>query len=415
MDHLVINLRSFYLFDYFLNKDYAKSKSNLLDGIIVVISIVDLIGSSMDYKINIIRSLRILRVTRILRPLEYMIVITRVIVNKFYSFIYIYLLLILFMIIYTLIGNQIYINQLNPELTGIRQNFNTFYSSFLSVFQLVSMENWNDIETTTLNSNIPYAFTIFYLLSLIFFGNYVFLNLLLGVLLDGFSNINKLEEEDENNSEITLSLEELNRFKEIHHDDDDEKNDDILQNNEGNTTMNRNGRKNPTIQMNLDEEDIKRFLHLKKQDNDEKTFENPWELWHSEETLWYFKKSSWVRRISYIIVKSEYFNYFIYFLIFANSIKLARDTYLEKDTGSFIFEYILGGFLVGEAILKIIAFGFIFGKYTYLKNYWNVLDFFVVGATLADMTLTNYNLNYIKVSFLNLITYYSYIFKIIKK
>ena len=38
-----------------------------------------------------------------------------------------------------------------------------------------------------------------------------------------------------------------------------------------------------------------------------------------------------------------------------------------------------------EAILKIISSGFIFGKKTYLKDPWNVIDFVIVVAATLDI------------------------------
>lgn len=39
-----------------------------------------------------------------------------------------------------------------------------------------------------------------------------------------------------------------------------------------------------------------------------------------------------------------------------------------------------------EAILKIIAFGLIFGKNTYLKDPWNWIDFLVVITSLISLS-----------------------------
>ena len=317
--------------------------------------------------------------TRILRPLKYMKVITKVVVNKFYSFIYICLLLVLFIIIYTLIGNQIYINQLNNNATGIRQTFDNFYFSFLSVFQLVTIENWNDIETITLNSSVPTAFTIFYLLSLIFFGNYIFLNLFLGVLLEGFSNISSLDLEEEENP---LNLEEIMRFND-------------------NSTNGENRNKNSSnFLTTLDEEEIDHFLNVNKCKKKAKTFDNPWEEWHCEESLWIFTKDSFIRKIFFMIVSSKYFKYLIFFLILINSIKLAVDTYITTDQEQAFsedFDFALGSCLVMEALMKIISYGMVFDQNTYLRDQWNVLDFLVVIASVIDMSLTNYNLHYLKV------------------
>ena len=50
----------------------------------------------------------------------------------------------------------------------------------------MTMENWNDILTATLRTDVNYALTLIYLISWIFMGNYVLLNLFLAILLNGF-------------------------------------------------------------------------------------------------------------------------------------------------------------------------------------------------------------------------------------
>ena len=42
-----------------------------------------------------------------------------------------------------------------------------------------------------------------------------------------------------------------------------------------------------------------------------------------------------------------------------------------------------------EALIKIITFGFIWnGKYSYLKNNWNILDFCIMITSIADLILS---------------------------
>jgi hypothetical protein len=40
-----------------------------------------------------------------------------------------------------------------------------------------------------------------------------------------------------------------------------------------------------------------------------------------------------------------------------------------------------------EAGIKIFALGWYYGKETYLKNGWNVLDFIIVASGLLELTL----------------------------
>jgi hypothetical protein len=91
---------------------YLRDKMNLFDGIIVVLSIVEMAflsgGSgkaiSAFRAVRIFRTFRVLKVTRLLRSLAFMQVIIGVITRSLNSFIYIALLLALFTLIYTLLG-----------------------------------------------------------------------------------------------------------------------------------------------------------------------------------------------------------------------------------------------------------------------------------------------------------------------
>ena len=366
---------------------YVGNLMNLFDGSIVVVSIIDLVMTSITTNISAFRSVRILRIFRILRPLHYMKRIISVFTTKFYSFIYIWLLLILLIIIYTLIGVQIYAGQLNNGLTGIRQSFDTMYLSFLSVFQLVTIENWNDIETITLNSGVGASLTVFYLLSLIILGNYVFLNLFLGVLLDGFSENISLDDEDpfdESAYQRKLKKEaeekEKERVKLI-----DEK-----------------------ICQQLDSEDWEHIMTISSENNKKEK-----ELFtgiECRESLWLFSKHNLIRILFYEIVFHPAFEYFILFLIFCNSVKLGLDSYIPTDGTvssnnlsdlSTNFDIFFNSCFTMEAFLKIIVFGLFMDAGSYLRSYWNILDLLIVIGSLVDMLLTSVSLPYLKVFFIN--------------
>jgi len=65
----------------------------------------------------------------------------------------------------------------------------------------MSMENWNQVLNLALSSdNINKFLSSIYLISWIFIGNYIFLNLFISILLDGFNveggNIEDDEDDD---------------------------------------------------------------------------------------------------------------------------------------------------------------------------------------------------------------------------
>jgi hypothetical protein len=59
---------------------------------------------------------------------------------------------------------------------------------------LVTLENWNDILHAALRSDQYIALSLGYLIVWIFIGNYIFLNLFLSILLEGFE---KKQQEDD--------------------------------------------------------------------------------------------------------------------------------------------------------------------------------------------------------------------------
>lgn len=50
-----------------------------------------------------------------------------------------------------------------------------------------------------------------------------------------------------------------------------------------------------------------------------------------------------------------------------------------------------------EALIKIIAFGFVIDQGSYLRESWNILDFFIVVTSLIDLSLSNISLPAVKV------------------
>jgi hypothetical protein len=165
---------------------------NLFDTGVVAISLVEITlgGSNLSAlrSIRILRAFRVLRITRLIRSLNYMRIIMNVITSVINEFVYVFLLLFLFIFIFTLLGMQIFGGAFVPQsVSGIRQNYDTFFNAFFVVFQVMTIENWNDIETATCLSTVgPWG--VLFLVSWIFLGNWILLSLLQAILLDGFDD-----------------------------------------------------------------------------------------------------------------------------------------------------------------------------------------------------------------------------------
>ena len=152
--------------------------------------------------VRIIRTMRVIRVARLFRALEKMQLIIDVIGRSIGSFVYIALLLFLILFIYCLLGMQIFGGYLNFPPQGVpRANFDTFHSAFISVFQVLTLENWQILLYDSMRIYNAYwaIIPVLFYITLIFIGNYVLLNLFLAVLLESFLTVEEedLDEQDE--------------------------------------------------------------------------------------------------------------------------------------------------------------------------------------------------------------------------
>ena len=105
---------------------------------------------------------------------------------------------------------------------------------------------------------------------------------------------------------------------------------------------------------------------------------------YSDNSLFIFKESNCFRRSVITLIESRYFDYLVMFVIFLNSMALALYDYSDRDSllirnkileiAGTVFTIIFAL----ESLLKIIALGFLFHKNAYLRDGWNIVDFFVV-------------------------------------
>ncbi|KAL3103108.1 hypothetical protein niasHS_002294 [Heterodera schachtii] len=89
-----------------------------------------------------------------------------------------------------------------------RANFDSFLSAFLTVFQILTCEDWNMVLFNGMAQTTPWA--ALYFVTLMTFGNYVLFNLLVAILVEGFQE-SKEEEKRQLEEEAQRRAEEEER------------------------------------------------------------------------------------------------------------------------------------------------------------------------------------------------------------
>lgn len=266
-----------------------------------------------------------------------------------------------------------------------RGNFDTFLVAFYSSFQVMSGENWNGNVIDYMRSpKVMTLTTPLYLISWIFIGNYVLLNLFLAILLDSF-----LEEDGEEG----VDLEEMARLAELKRQECVEKEKIRRLKKLGASIIRDQSRTDqlkkrmPLVEALVDDVDDMEHKLLReifidegliKKKDPEREKANMFSGVRAEKSLYLFSKQNCFRRLMYKMVSNKLFDNIIMLVIALSSAKLAIATYekyLPKSspllTLSENFDITLNIIFLFECISKNIALGFIMEEGSYLRESWN--------------------------------------------
>lgn len=95
-----------------------------------------------------------------------------------------------------------------------------------------------------------------------------------------------------------------------------------------------------------------------------------------------------IKTICYLIIKNKIFDNICLLIIIANSVTMIYDDTATSDNPNPIFAELESTFLILytiEMVLKIIGYGFITGPEPYIKDAWNILDFFIVMSSYVTV------------------------------
>uniref|UniRef100_A0A915C571 Ion transport domain-containing protein n=3 Tax=Parascaris univalens TaxID=6257 RepID=A0A915C571_PARUN len=171
---------------------YISDGFNLFDGGIVALSVLELFqeGKGGLSVLRTFRLLRILKLVRFMPALRYQLVVmlrTMDNVTVFFG------LLVLFIFIFSILGMNLFGCKFckiedNPFGGRVkkceRKNFDSLLWALITVFQILTQEDWNMVLFNGMAQTTPWA--ALYFVALMTFGNYVLFNLLVAILVEGF-------------------------------------------------------------------------------------------------------------------------------------------------------------------------------------------------------------------------------------
>ncbi|XP_076854330.1 voltage-dependent N-type calcium channel subunit alpha-1B-like [Brachyhypopomus gauderio] len=203
-------------------RSYFHSSFNCFDFGVIVGSIFEVLWAVVkpgaSFGISVLRALRLLRIFKVTKYWNSLRNLVVSLLNSMKSIISLLFLLFLFIVVFALLGMQLFGGQFNFEDETPTTNFDTFPAAILTVFQVLTGEDWNAVMYHGIESQGGVKrgmFSSVYFIVLTLFGNYTLLNVFLAIAVDNLANAQELTKDEEEQEEAISKKLALQKAKEV--------------------------------------------------------------------------------------------------------------------------------------------------------------------------------------------------------
>jgi voltage-dependent calcium channel N type alpha-1B len=201
---------------------YFESSFNRFDCIVILASVFEVCWANMvtlagSFGLSVLRALRLLRIFKVTKYWSSLRNLVISLLSSMRSIISLLFLLFLFILIFALLGMQLFGGAFNFTDGTPASNFNSFAIALLTVFQVLTGEDWNEVMYQGIESQGGHRSGMIYALYFIIltlFGNYTLLNVFLAIAVDNLANAQELtaaEEQAENEEAEALAQVDSNQ------------------------------------------------------------------------------------------------------------------------------------------------------------------------------------------------------------
>jgi len=352
-------------------RQYVSNPFSFFDGLIVAISVLELLITAFAPSIesssgfSILRSFRLFRVFKMAKKWTSFQILLKTMYTTVLEIRNFAVLLFLFIYVYALIGMQLFANRLHFDATtGMpihisanghlndlvpRSNFDTFVNALVTVFQVLTGENWSTCMFDGWRARG--WISVVYFMSLVVFGSFLVMNLFLAILLKNFEGNDDLVASNMDGKPKVVKSSKWCRFS---------------------CSVRASSSTHPENVVGTSGDQInKRRFSL--------DIENPFNYILGRLLLFYVR----LRLKIMELVKDPRFEQFITGIILINCLCLAFDNPLNDPQSTeskvlAIIDWIFLLLFIFEMVLKVFALGIM----TYFERPWNRFDFLVVVGSI---------------------------------
>ncbi|XP_055966549.1 voltage-dependent L-type calcium channel subunit alpha-1S [Sorex fumeus] len=407
-------------------RQYFMSVFNRFDCFVVCSGILEVLlvesGAMGPLGISVLRCIRLLRLFKITKYWTSLSNLVASLLNSVRSIASLLLLLFLFIVIFALLGMQLFGGRYDFEdMEDRRSNFDNFPQAFISVFQVLTGEDWTSIMYNGIlaygGPAYPGVLVCIYFVILFICGNYILLNVFLAIAVDNLAEAESLtsaqkakaeerrrkkmakglpEKSEEEKSTVAKKLEQKPKGEGI-------PTTAKLKIDEFESNVNEVKDPYPSADFPGDDEEDEpeipvspRPRPLAELQLKEKAVPIP-----EASSFFIFSPTNKIRVLCHRIINATWFTNFILLFILLSSAALAAEDPIRADS---MRNQILGYFDIAftsvftvEIVLKMTTFGAFLHKGSFCRNCFNILDLLVVAVSLISMGLESSDISAVKI------------------
>ncbi|XP_050067940.1 voltage-dependent calcium channel type A subunit alpha-1-like isoform X8 [Anopheles maculipalpis] len=357
---------------------YFESSFNRFDCVVISGSIFEVVWSEVkggSFGLSVLRALRLLRIFKVTKYWSSLRNLVISLLNSMRSIISLLFLLFLFILIFALLGMQLFGGQFNLPDGTPPTNFNTFPIALLTVFQILTGEDWNEVMYQGIESQGGHKkgmiYSLYFII-LVLFGNYTLLNVFLAIAVDNLANAQELTAAEEEQLEENKEKQQMELDKEM---------EALQMQTDGSPPRVEVSSPSPTRGNGSSGSSKGKKKEEDKEDDDDEIPDGPKPMLPYS-SMFVLSPTNPIRCAAHWVVNLRYFDFFIMVVISLSSIALAAEDPVEEDSPRNkilnFFDYAFTGVFTIEMLLKIVDLGVILHPGSYLREFWNIMDAVVV-------------------------------------
>ncbi|CAJ0587570.1 unnamed protein product, partial [Mesorhabditis spiculigera] len=368
--------------------NYTTSQFNRFDCFVVISSILEFVLVYLELMkplgVSVLRSARLLRIFKVTKYWTSLRNLVSSLLNSLRSIISLLLLLFLFIVIFALLGMQVFGGKFNynPQQPKPRANFDTFIQSLLTVFQILTGEDWNTVMYSGIESfggvgTLGVIVSIYFIV-LFICGNYILLNVFLAIAVDNLADADSLTNAEKEEEQGEMELEEGEEMDEEKLELEEGFDEDEVEGEDGDLANTARPRRMSELPQVAKQKPIPKAS-----------------------SLFILSHTNAFRVFCNRIVNHVYFTNSVLVCILVSSAMLAAEDPLEADSARNRilnrFDFFFTTVFTVEISLKVVVFGFVLHKGSFCRNAFNLLDILVVAVSIISFTLKNDYISVVKI------------------